>query len=155
MQREERDEHGAADDAGNRAAAAEAARVPGSRHPVDEDRDPGREQREAERVETEAELRLCVRQQPLREQQRKQSDGEVDEEDPAPARLVDDRPADYRVVFIPDCLSSDSTLGQVSPVYPGVKMERTRDTRTLWLILGAVIVAILVAATGCAGGPLP
>jgi hypothetical protein len=45
-------------------------------------------------------------------------------------------------------------LAQVSPVYPGVKMERTRDTRTLWLILGAVIVAILVAA-GCAGGPLP
>src|SRR5262249_21932052 len=59
-------------------------------------RDPGGEQRQPAQVEPLAELRLRLRQQPLRNEHRRHSDRQVDEEDPAPAPPVDDQPAEAR-----------------------------------------------------------
>ena len=96
MAGEERDQHEPECDAGERAPAAEAAGRPRLGHAVDEERDARREQGQALQVERAAEPRRDLGQEAQGEQDGDQPDRQVDEEDPAPADLVDDRAADHR-----------------------------------------------------------
>src|SRR5207244_11294871 len=79
----------------DRPGIAEATVRAGVRGRIEEDRDAGREQRQAEQVEGLSDSRPRFGKEALREQNGHHPDREVDEEDPAPATLVDDRTSDH------------------------------------------------------------
>jgi hypothetical protein len=94
----DQDQAGQHRDAGARVAKATVTARFG--HAVEEDGDAGGEQQQPPQVEPQvrprAGLRLGVRQQPPGGEHGSGADGQVDEEDPAPAGRVDDRAAEQR-----------------------------------------------------------
>jgi hypothetical protein len=93
---EQRQQHEADQDRDEDLGSPEAPVRAGLREPVDHERETGRQQDQAQRVEALRRPRLVDRQDAQRRDEGDDADRNVDEEDPSPRHLIDEEAAEDR-----------------------------------------------------------